>query len=352
MYTTSQMIEKLVSVMSVSGHEERGRSELLSFYSEPFDEYIPHSSGTHVFVKRAKKENAPRFMIDTHFDEIGMIVTGILDGGFLSVANVGGLDRRILPASEVLVYGKETIYGVIVSTPPHLQAPGDSKKTPKIEDIRIDTGYSKDALEKIVEIGTPIGFYEKTAPLGSRRVCGRSLDNKACATAAYLAAAALSAEEMEADLYVTLSAREEATMSDGASSSAYAIRPDLAIVCDVTFATAPGVKPEESGKFGGGPVISLSAVTDRPLTDALIGMCREKDIPHSVTVDATDTGTNATMLSLVGDGIPVAVVSVPIGSMHTYNETVELSDIEKTSELFRLALTNKDIFEKGDDRYV
>lgn len=338
--------------MSVSGHEERGREELCGFFSEPFDEYIPHSSGTHIFVKRSKKENAPRLMIDAHFDEIGMIVTGILEGGFLSVANVGGLDRRILPAAEVLIYGKETIYGVIVSTPPHLQEAGDSKKTPKIEEIRIDTGYSKEELEGIVEIGTPCGFYEKPALLGERRIASRSLDNKACCAAAYLAAASVKAEEMEADLYVTLSAREEATMADGASSSAYAIRPDLAIVTDVTFATSPGVKPEESGKFGGGPVISLSAVTDRPFTDKLIGICKSEAIPYGITVDATDTGTNATMLSLVGYGIGVAVVSVPIGSMHTYNETVELSDIESTAALFAKALTSKEIFEKGDERYV
>ncbi len=338
--------------MSVSGHEERGREELVAIFSEPFDEYIPHSSGTHIFIKRSGKENAPKLMIDAHFDEIGMIVTDILEGGFLSVANIGGLDRRILPAAEVMIYGKETLYGVIVSTPPHLQSPGDSKKTPKIDEIRIDTGYSKEKLEELVEIGTPVGFYEKPASLGERRIASRSLDNKACCAAAYLAAASITAGEMEADLYVTLSAREEATMADGASSSAYAICPDFAIVTDVTFATAPGVRAEESGKHGSGPVISLSAVTDRPFTDSVIGLCRENEISYGITVDATDTGTNATMLSLVGDGIPVAVVSVPIGSMHTYNETVEISDIENTARLFTKVLSNKEIFKKGEERYV
>lgn len=352
MYTVKEIIEKLVPIMSVSGYEERGRDALLEAYAEPFDEYIPHSSGTHIFVKKCGKENAKKIMIDAHFDEIGMIVTGILDGGFLSVANIGGLDRRILPAAEVQIYGKETIYGVIVSTPPHLQAPGDSKKAPKIDQLRIDTGYTKEKLEEIVEIGTPVGFYEKPVMLGERRMASRSLDNKACCAAAYLAAASLKAEDMAADLYVTLSAREEATMADGAASSAYAILPDLAIVTDVTFATAPGIKAEESGKFGGGPVISLSAVTDRPFTDSLIEIAKEGEIPYGITVDATNTGTNATMLTLVGDGIPVAVVSVPIGSMHTYNETVELSDIENTAKLFAKAICNKEIFEKGDTRYV
>ena len=106
-------------------------------------------------------------------------------------------------------------------------------------------------------------------------------------------------------------------------------------------------------KFGGGPVISLSAVTDRPFTDSIIAICKDKEIPYGITVDATDTGTNATMVSLVGDGIATAVVSIPIGSMHTYNETVELSDVESTAKLFSLVLCDKEIFsEKGEMRYV
>lgn len=347
-----ELIEKLVSVMSVSGYEERGREELLSFFSPVFDEYIPHSSGTHVFVKKCGKKNAPRFMLDTHFDEIGMIVTGILEGGFLSVANIGGLDRRILPAAEVKIYGKEELYGVIVSTPPHLQAPGDSKKAPKISDIRIDTGYSKETLEKLVSIGTPIGFAEKPCMLSEGRIASRSLDNKICCAAAYLCAAAVLSEEMEADLYVTLSSREEATMSDGCASAAFTIQPDFAVVCDVTFATTPGVKSDESGKYKGGPVISLSAVTDRPFTDRIIELCRQNEIPYSITVDATNTGTNATMLTLVGDGIPTAVVSIPIGSMHTYNETAELCDLENTAKLFQKIICDKSVFTKGEDRYV
>jgi len=341
---TFELTEKLTSIMSVSGFEDRGAEELVSFFKEPFDEYIPHSSKTHIFVKKSKKENAPRLMIDAHFDEIGMIVTDISDDGFLSVTSLGGIDRRSLPASEVLIYGKETIYGVIVSTPPHLQAAGDWKKVSKMDSVRIDTGYSGDALREIVSIGTPVGFYEKAIPLANGRICSRSLDNKACCAAAYLAAASLTADEMECDLYVTLSSREETGGSYGATTAAYMIKPHIAIITDVTFGRAPGVKEEESGKLGGGPVISLSAVTDKRLTADLRRLCEENGIEYSVTVDATDTGTNATLVSLTGDGIATAVCSVPIGSMHTYSETASLSDIESCARLFALAAKTRSVF--------
>lgn len=339
-----ELIESLTSIMSVSGQEERGRDALVSLVRPCFDEYIPDPSGTHVFVKRCGKADAPKLLLDAHFDEIGMLVSDITEGGFLRVVPVGGLDRRILPAAEVLIYGKETLYGVIGAVPPHLQKAGDHKTAPEIGDLLIDTGYDAEVLRTLVDIGTPVGFFEGTASLLGSRICGRSMDNKACCAAAILGAAMAPKDEMVCDLYVTLSAREEAGMSSGCSAAAYRICPDAAIVTDVTFSAAPGVGADESGKMGGGPVISLSAVTDRRLTRQLLQLCNEKEIPCQTCVDACDTGTNATMLSLVGEGIPTAVVSVPITSMHTYNETVDTVDIELAARLFSAAIRDGGLY--------
>jgi len=333
--------------MSVTGSEESAKEELCSFFSEPFDEYIPHRSGSHIFVKRCNKENAPRLMIDTHFDEIGMAVTGIEEDGFLRVCSMGGIDRRSLPASVVTVYGKEAIQGVIVSKSPHLQAAGESKKAPKMDEILIDTGYTKEKLSQIVEIGTPVGFSEKCVPLGERRIVSRGLDNKASCAAAYICARDIKKEDMCCDLYVVLSSREEVGGSFGAVSTAYTINPCIAVITDVTFAASPGVGDWESGKLGGGPVISLSAVTDKRLTNDIRHICEENHISYGITVDATDTGTNATMISLTGDGIPTAVVSIPIRSMHTYSETADISDIENTARLFELCIKEEKLYVNG-----
>ena len=332
-----ELVAALASIMSVSGQEEHGREKLCALAGSYFDAYLPDPSGTHVFVKRCGREGAPKLLLDAHFDEIGMLVSDITEEGFLRVVSVGGLDRRILPAAEVLIYGKETLYGVIAAVPPHLQKAGDHKTAPEIGDLLIDTGYDGETLRRLVDIGTPVGFYEKTASLLGSRICGRSMDNKACCAAAILGAAMLSSEQMAWDLYVTLSAREETGLASGCSAAAYRIRPDAAIVTDVTFAVSPGVREDEGGKMGGGPVVSLSAVTDRGLTRQLLRLAQEREIPCQTCVDACDTGTNATMLSLVGEGIPTAVVSVPITSMHTYNEIADTSDIEYAARLFAAA---------------
>lgn len=344
MINTKELVASLCSVMSVTGNEYRGKAELERIVSPYFDSFYEVAGGTFVGVKKSGRENAPRFMIDAHFDEIGMIVTAIHDGGYLSVTRLGGIDRRILSASEVYIYGKETVYGVICSKPPHLQKAGESSKLQQLDEILIDTGYSKEELEKIVSVGDPIGFYEKTADLLGGRICGRSMDNKACCAAATLAAAKVDRNEMKCDLYVTYSAREEESLAGGCVTAAYDIKPDAAIVTDVTFARFPGVDSFESAKMGEGASISLSAVTDKYITNRLIKLAEENELKLQKTVDATNTGTNASQLTICGDGVPCAVVSVPISCMHTYNEIVDVGDIECAAELFCAAMCDEKMF--------
>ena len=88
----------------------------------------------------AEKGEKPHVLIDAHLDQIGMIVTYIENGGFLRVGNVGGLDRRLLPAQQVTIHVKKDIKGVIASIPPHLSS--DSKVL-EMDEVLIDTGYSK-----------------------------------------------------------------------------------------------------------------------------------------------------------------------------------------------------------------
>ena len=345
MIETKKLITQLCNIMSVTGYEWRGASELKELIAPYFDEIYEAVGSTYVAIKRCGRKNAPKLMIDAHFDEIGMIVTDIHEGGYISFSHMGGLDRRVMPASEVWIYGKEKIYGVICSKPPHLQKPGEFKKLPKPDEMLIDTGYSKEELEKIVSIGDGIGFYQSAADLLGDRICGRSMDDKCCCAAAIIAAAKVEREKMACELYVTLSSKEEEGMAGGCVTAAYDIKPNAAIVTDVTFARFPGVDDYESAKMGEGASVSLSAVTDRKLTNRLIELADGAELKLQKTVDATNTGTNATALTLCGDGIPTAVVSVPLSGMHTYNEIIDIKDIDTATELFKLAICDEAFFE-------
>ena len=88
MEITKKLIYSLADIMSVTGSEYRGREELLRALEGVFDEYYEDTTGTHVFIKRCGRENAPKLMLDAHFDEIGMIVSAIHEGGYLSVYDI------------------------------------------------------------------------------------------------------------------------------------------------------------------------------------------------------------------------------------------------------------------------
>ena len=130
--TLKNKIIDLCSLMSVSGFEKRAKDTLYELMSKNFDEIKTDSVGNHIFIKHCEKENAPLCLVDAHFDEVGMMVTDILDGGFLKFTQIGGLSLSVLQAADVIIYGKQTLRGVITSTPPHLCDSSD--KLAAIED--------------------------------------------------------------------------------------------------------------------------------------------------------------------------------------------------------------------------
>ena len=336
-----ELLVDICSLMSVSGWECREREALLSLIGRYFDESYTDGVGNQVFIKRCGRENAPRILIDTHMDEIGMFVSDIKEGGFLSVVNVGGLDTRILQACEVIVYGKKEIYGVVTSTPPHLQKPEDSKKLKEIGELLIDTGYSKAELEEMVRIGTPVGFKPKYTELLGGCIAGKSFDDKSCAACAIYAISVCEASELAGDVYLLLSAHEETVRMGGAGAASFAINPDYAMIIDVNHGKAPDTSKVDTVAIGGGPGITLSAATDRRLTRMTIALAEEAGITHQLTVAATSTGTNAPAIALVGSGVPVVDVGLPLKSMHTYNEVVSLADCEETTKLIREFITSR-----------
>ena len=178
----TKLLRSLCSIMSISGCEKSAFANVKALLGEHFDEVTNDNARNIVLVKKSLRKNAPKIMLDAHFDEIGMLVTGVTDTGLLRVAPVGGFDRSLLPASEVWVYGEEKLYGVFASVPPHLKNPKDTK-APEWSELLIDIGYPKAEAEKLAPIGTPVGYYYSGDELLGRRITSRSLDDKACAAA-------------------------------------------------------------------------------------------------------------------------------------------------------------------------
>ena len=341
-----ELIFSLCSTMSVSGFENRADAYLAALARDKFDAFESDRVGNHLFIKKCGKKDAPKILVDAHFDEIGFMVTDICDGGFLRICSMGGSDPAILQASEVTVYGKEKVHGVVTSIPPHLRADKSDDSLPEIKELFIDTGYSKDELEKIISIGSPVGFAEGYCELLGDRIAGRSFDDKACGAAAFWAVANTPADQLAGDVYVLFSAYEETSRLGGVSAAAFDILPDYAMVTDVNLARVPDTKKSETVEIGKGISIAVSAATCVPLTRATEALCKRCDIAHSMVAAPASTGTNSPSVNFTADGIPTVDIGLPLINMHTYSEIISLDDVEALCKLVSEFVCDKAIAEE------
>lgn len=329
--TCKDRILQLSQIMTIAGCETQSTDRLRALFSGQFDEIRTDAAGNHLFFRRSGRTDAKLLLLDAHYDEIGMMVSECLTGGFVRFVAIGGVDAKVLPASEVVLYGKELLHGVVVSTPPHLQNPKEEGKSLPIAELLIDTGCTKEELLAIAPPGTPIGFVPGATFLANDCICAKGMDDKVLAAAA-LTAAAEADLSYGWDVCVSLSAKEE-TGCLGARCAANALHPAAAIALDVEFARLPNTPTAETTCRFGGATIALSAVTDRALTRALLDTAKAAEIPHQKIVWASNTGTNANYIGLSRRGVPCALCGVPILNMHTAVETVALSDVEAVTDL-------------------
>lgn len=342
--TLKELIIALSGVMSVSGNERRGGQELDALVGEVFDEHRTDALGNHLFIKRCGRPNAPKILVDTHFDEIGMMVTAIKEGGFVSVTNIGGVDARILPAGEVILYGREPVYGVVAAKAPHLTTEIDRDKLLPLSDLLMDTGYEKEELEEICPIGTPVGFKPIYRELANERIAGKAFDDKACGACAVFGIDAVAKRELAADVYLLFSAFEETGLT-GARTAAFGIRPDYALVLDVTHAAVPEVKDRNLPELGSGIAVAVSPVTDRRLTTMTLDLCRAENIPYTLEPCPGQTGTNANVIGVAATGIPTVLCSLPLRSMHTSGEVISLDDARALCNIVSAFIKSKEIAE-------
>ena len=274
-------------------------------------------------------------MLDAHIDQIGMVVTAV-NGGFLRVANVGGIDRRMLAAMRVNIHGKHTVTGVFCSTPPHLSK---DDKVKKLEDMYIDTGLGEKASE-VISVGDRVTFRQSFRALDGTCVTGKSLDNRAGCAALIRCAKALSGKELPCNVAFLLSDAEEINGS-GAKTRAFSVDPNEAVAVDVSFGNAPDIEPEKTGVLGDGAMLGVSPLLSRSVTDALKSAAVKSGAKFQYEVMGGKTATNADHIALTRQGVPTGLLSIPLRNMHTPVEVVDLADVESVATILSTYILSK-----------
>ena len=327
------IVENFTQYPGVAGFEYMAFDELTKYVKSLniFDEIGTTPVGSFYGIMRCGKKNAPLILCDAHIDTIGFVVTEVCEGGFLKIANIGGIAAKILPASEVNIYGKETIKGVFVSKPPHLHEANEYDQKMNVVDNYIDTGLPLEKLKSIVRVGTPVGFPCKLQRLLGDNLAGAGFDDRLCGAAIVRALMYLDKKSLNVDVAFQFSGTEE-TGYKGAMTTAYRLNPDKAIVIDVTHAFVPGApKAREGVKAGLGGDICLSPHTHRGFTKFAIEVAKKEGIPYQLSSAPGATGTNSNAVQTSRNGIPTLLVSIPLKNMHTMSELVDMKDALDTA---------------------
>ena len=293
---SKEFLYSLLDSMSVSGHEIPLQKKVIAEMTPHCDKIITDYTGNVVCVLNP---DAPfKVMLAAHIDEIGLIVTHIQPDGLLRVSKSGGIFPGVYPGHQVAVHGyAQTVYGAVVRDPVHMNT------------------YHREMIN---------GF-----------LSARGIDDRGCAYIILEALKRAKAMGCSVGVYAATTVGEETT-GRGSYWVGSAIRPDVAIVTDVTFASDyPGVDAKQSGevKLGCGGVLCNSSIGSRKVNDLMKAVAKEHNIPYQIESYMGRTYTDADNLHVTGTGVVTVLLSLPLRYMHCPCEVCHMDDIENCIEL-------------------
>jgi putative aminopeptidase FrvX len=298
--------------------------------------------------------DGPTLAIVGHIDEIGLIVTHIDDKGRLFFIGVGGWDPQVLVSQRVDVTTRDGVVpGVIGRKPIHLLEEDERKKGVELKNLYIDVGArDADEANELVRVGDVAVIAGEPIELPNDRVAARALDNRIGAYIA-LEAARLVAQAGGAawDVVAAVAVQEEVGLN-GARALAHGLRPDVAIVVDVTHETDTlGVDPKRinTHTFGSGAVIERGAILNPKVSELLLDVADAEGIPYTMMASARGTGTDADVIHFSRGGVVTGGIGLPLRYMHSAVEMVQLDDVANCAKLlaaFAQRLTSESDFSR------
>lgn len=332
------LLEMLLSEMSVSG-EEFALQDRLKKHMEPAADRVEEDSiGDGVYIVNGREGR--RILLAAHIDEIGLMITGVTEQGYLRVINVGGIHARTYPGHGVRIQTERgMIYGSVV-----LEGKALKKEEFTAKDLLIDIGApSKQEALTLIQIGDTAVPDAGLRRLACGRIMARGLDDKSGVYVIMETLKRLVGQDAPNTVLAAATVGEEIG-KHGASWAAARTCPDEAIIVDVTYTSDyPGVEQAEWGEIelGKGPAIGVNPICDKRMTRTLMELAEKEGIPYQTEASSGRSCTDADEIHISGAGIPVALVSVPLRYMHSPAEVADTKDLEHTIRLLEAYLTRR-----------
>ena len=334
----SDILPFLKSMLSVSGLSgfEGPIARLIEEKWRPLVDEISLSrvGSLHGLKRGSGKEPRPSLMIAAHMDAIGLQVS-LVHEGFLNITKIGGIDIRVLPGMEVTVHASgsgEDLPAVIAMPSMRLLPESENDKAVAMQYLLVDTGLTPREVEKKVRVGDLVSFANEPLELAGDVLSGHSVDNRASVAALTVCLEELKNKSHAWDVWAVATVQEE-TSYLGAYSSAFQLRPQMAIAVDVTHAKGPGVSGWQTFPLGKGVGLCIGPNMHPFLHAKLKEVAERTEIPWFLDITPSHSGTDAYPIQVSAEGIPTALVEFPLRYMHTPVETVAVKDIQRAGRL-------------------
>lgn len=346
-----QFLKTYMNTASPVGFESSGQKVWLDYIKPLVDTHFSDPYGTAVGV--INPTATFKVVIEAHADEISWFVNYITDQGLIYLKRNGGVDHQIAPAKRVLIHGKKGTVKAVFGWPAiHTRNSNSDQKEqqPKVDNLFLDCGArSKKEVEALgIHIGSVVTYEEGYDELAYDYLIARAFDNRIGGFMIAEVARLLKEnnKKLPFGLYIVNAVQEEIGLR-GAEMIARRIKPDVAIITDVTHDTqTPMINKFIEGDVacGKGPSPTYGPAVHNKLLNFVQDIAEKKKIPLQMRTVSRSTGTDTDSFAYANDGCPSVLISIPLRYMHTTVEMLHKSDIEHTIQLMYetlLALTPK-----------
>jgi len=350
---SQKFLEKYLNNASPTGFELVGQKLWLEYITPFIDSYFTDNYGSVVGVINPEAEY--KVVIEAHADEISYFVHYITPEGFIYLRRNGGSDHMIAPSKRVNIHTDKGIVKAVFGWPAiHMRA--EKEETPSLKNIFLDCGCSTkdEVLELGIHVGCVITYEDEFMVLNKNRYVGRALDNRMGGFMIAEVARLLKENKVKLPfgLYIVNAVQEEVGLR-GAEMIAEKIKPNVAIVTDVCHCTqSPMVNKIEQGDLhsGKGPVLTVGPAVHNNLLKQIQMVADKNKIPFQRAAASRATGTDTDAFAYSNDGVPSALISLPLRYMHTTVEMCRKEDVENAILLIYESL--KSIKNGQDFRYM
>lgn len=321
------------------GFETGGQKIWLQYIKEYVDTTFTDPYGTAVGV--INPDNPFKVVIEAHADEISWFVNYINAEGLIYLKRNGGVDHQIAPSQRVFIHGKKGQVRAVFGWPAIHTRQGDKDKEnqPKVENLFLDCGArNKKEVEDLgIHVGAVVTYSEGFEEIAYGNYIGRAFDNRIGGFMIAQVARLLkeNKKKLPFGLYVVNAVQEEIGLR-GAEMIARRIKPDIAIITDVTHdSNTPMISKMAQGdtSCGKGPALTYGPAVHNKLLGIIQDVAAKNKIPVQLQAVSRSTGTDTDSFAYANDGCPSALISIPLRYMHTTVEMLHKDDIENTIKL-------------------